>query len=61
MANGINPIASLQGRVNASGALVITIGAVLPAPTGAVGEGRGPIATLQGRVTANNELVIRQA
>lgn len=59
MANGVNPIAGLRGRVTASGALVITIAASTGQPAGTVGSGINPILSCQGRVTANNELVVR--
>jgi hypothetical protein len=59
MAGGVGNLMELQGKVNASGALVITIGSVPSASGGTVSGGVNVLPALQGKVTASNELLVR--
>ena len=57
MANGLNPLLSVQGKVNASHELVI----VAEGSGGSAGTGGavGTLANLQGKVDSSNRLVAR--
>jgi hypothetical protein len=61
MANGVGNLLSLQGKVDASNRLVLTVGTIQTASGTASTGATGPLARLQGKVTANNELVVRFA
>lgn len=52
MASGLNPILSLQGKVNASNALVVS------GDTGATTGGANALASLQGVVDSSNRLKV---
>jgi hypothetical protein len=59
MANGVGNLMALQGRVTATGALVVTVGTALPSSGVSADGGVNSLSKLQGKVNASNELEMR--
>jgi len=59
MADGVGNLMALQGRVTATGALVVVVGTALPASGSSALGGVNSLSKLQGKVNASNELEVR--